>query len=191
MKKLRLMHHIAHLEENSLANEIFNEERRLGIPGLWQECKDYLKELSIPLEDFFHSSKNQWKKRTEVKIKDYNERDLLNEIKGYKKLKYDELIDEGCEMREYFKLYTLKDARTKFAMDTKMLPSVKSHFPSEKCFMDNLLKCEKCERIDTISHIKICPGYENLREGKDMDQEINVIHYFQEVLKSRMEFDTK
>ena len=128
-------------------------------------------------------------KRTSHAINDLNESKLINEIKGYKKIKVEDLKDKRCELQEYFKFYNLKDARTKFALDTKMLPTIKSHFPSEKAFLDELLKCEKCERVDTIKHIKICPGYEMYRKDKDMNNDIDVVHFFQEVINSRMEIN--
>ena len=131
IKKLKFMHHVVHLEEDSLAKEIFNEENRFEFPGLWKECTELMEELDIPIDKVYDSSKGEWKRLVNARVEENNKKELLEQIKSYKKIQFDVLKDEKCEMRPYFKEYSLKDVRTKFAIETKMLHTVKSHFPSE------------------------------------------------------------
>ena len=63
-------------------------------------------------------------------------------MKCLKKLNYSELMNEDHHMKQYFKDYTLKDARTKFALETKMLETVKTHFSSDNEFSDDLWQFE-------------------------------------------------
>ena len=41
--------------------------------------------------------------------------------------------------------------------------------------------------VDSIRHVAICPGYETLRINKDLKNDIDLVHYFQEVLALRSE----
>ena len=90
-------------------------------------------------------------------------------------------------MKPYFKNFTLKDARMKFAIDSKMLETVKSNFSSDKEYADKLWQCEAgCGRIDSIRHIEVCPGYEEFRNNRDLEDSSDYVHYFQDVLQFRM-----
>ena len=132
-------------------------------------------------------NKYQWKQRTKAAIKKENRNHLLEEMKKYTKIKYSDFQNEDCYMKEYFKIYFLRDARTKFAMDCKMLVSVKSHFSSDKEFSDELWECEAgCGKIDSVRHITLCPGYEDLRTNRGMNDSLDQVHYFQDVLELRM-----
>ena len=45
-KNLKLAHHIATLDENSLANEVFVTQKQFNFPGLVQEVSELSKELN-------------------------------------------------------------------------------------------------------------------------------------------------
>ena len=79
----------------------------------------------------------------------------------------------------------LEDARTKFAIDNRMVPTIKSDFPSDSTYAEKLWKCDECERVDSIRHIKVCPGYEELRSDKDLSKDEDLVKYFQDVLNVR------
>ena len=56
---------------------------------------------------------------------------------------------------------------------------------SDPTYAAELWKCDGCGNLDTQSHIIWCPGFAPLREGLDIDNDKDVIHYFQEVFKLR------
>ena len=66
-----------------------------------------------------------------------------------------------------------------------MLPTVKRNFPSDPKFANAMWKCEMCTKIDTINHIKSCPGYEEFRVDKNLNNDGDLVKYFKEVLKFR------
>ena len=41
--------------------------------------------------------------------------------------------------------------------------------------------------MDTQSHVKVCIAYENLREGKDLDKDKDLVDYFAAVLRQRLD----
>ena len=90
-------------------------------------------------------------------------------------------------MKPYFKYFSLCDARTKFAIDTKMLKTIKTHFSSDREYTEDLWQCEAgCGRIDSIRHVEVCPGYEEFRVNRDLEDTYDYVHYFQDVLQFRM-----
>ena len=101
-KKLLLLHHIAKLPEDTLAKEIYNVQKKLNLPGLVEECNEFLmKSDVIHVENY---SKLGWKNLVKKKMKEVNKEDILNQMKGSKKLPVDQLKtepvraeDEGCQ----------------------------------------------------------------------------------------------
>ena len=81
------------------------------------------------ISDAKANSKMQWKRIVSKKVADQNRVSLLEIIKNkYKKLEYEVLSEENCEMKEYFKSLNLPDARLKFALRSKMTKSVQMDF---------------------------------------------------------------
>ena len=107
-------------------------------------------------------------------------------MEQYKKIKVIEMSAENFETKSYFNELTLDQARTKFAIDTKMLRTVKINFPSDLKNEDDLWKCDQCTCEDSIRHLKICPFFEDLRENKNLDRDDDLISYFDEIIQIRM-----
>ena len=65
-KQLTLIHHIASLDKNSLANEIFAAQKKYCFPGLVSSCSEKIEELELPniMDDDILSNwnKSQWKR---------------------------------------------------------------------------------------------------------------------------------
>ena len=78
----------------------------------------------------------------------------------------------------------IREARTKFKMKTKMI-EVKTHFWNDPSFSKDLWRCEDCRAVDTMSHILHCPAYQDLREGKNIGDERDVVRYYMEVMERR------
>ena len=146
----------------------------------------YLREMDIHVNEMKLLTKLQWKKRVREAILNRNRKILLGQIEQYKKLDVIELSSENFETKSYFKELTLEQARTKFAIDSKMLMTVKSHFPSDKGNMEELWKCNQCTRVDSIRHLKICPFFADLREDKDLNKDEDLIKYFEEIIQIRI-----
>ena len=49
--------------------------------------------------------------------------------------------------------------------------------------------CEECGCISSYSHIQWCVGYEHLRRNKDLSNQAQLVHYFQEVMQIRDKAD--
>ena len=110
-------------------------------------------------------------------------------MEPYKKLEVKELQKDEFKAKEYFYELTLSQSQVAFAIDTKMLKTVKSHFPSHKEYEDDLWKCQQCSRTDSIRHLKRCPYFADLRINKNLQSNTtDIVEYFQEVIKIRLDF---
>ena len=91
------------------------------------------------------------------------------------------MVAECGKMQNYV---SLAQARLKFRIRSLMTKSVKMNYPSDPRYSRNLTCCH-CEQIDSQSHIIYCPGYEHLREHKNLDDDHDLVLYFQQVLRMR------
>ena len=110
--------------------------------------------------------------------------------KNFSKLKDGPIKNESFEMQEYLKTMTLTDARTNFRLRSKT-SNVKMNQKSNPAYAAKLWKCHECLNLDSQSHIMWCPGYAPLREGLDINNDLDVIHYFQQVFKLRENFESQ
>ena len=166
VKKLLFLHHLIHLPEHSLALEVLEIQKQMEIPSLWMEGLQFLRELDISIEEMHELSKQQFKKRVHSAAKERNQRDLLKLMERYKKISSAQLSEENWGIKSYFREMNLTKARVMFALDTKMLKTVKSHYPSDRKNEEDMWECHHCSRIDSIQHLLRCPYFEEIRAGK-------------------------
>ena len=77
------------------------------------------------------------------------------------------------------------EAKTNFSMRAKMLP-FKFNYKNDKKNQLEMWKCDSCmTEIETQSHIIHCPAYHQLREGKSLDSQEDLVGYFQSVMTIR------
>ena len=89
------------------------------------------------------------------------------------------------ETKDYIKNMNVENARTKFQLRTEML-DVKFNYKHSPINVQSLWQCESCQtNIETQSHIMWCPAYSELREGKDITNDNDLIEYVRKVLKIR------
>ena len=142
------------------------------------------------ISDAKANNKMQWKRIVSKKVADQNRVSLLEIIKNkYKKLEYEVLSEENCEMKEYFKSLNLPDARLQFALRSKMTKSVQMNFKGEPKYIRNGWKCQDCDIPDTQDHILRCPCYQQLRVGKILDSDKDLVQYFRKVIQIREKSD--
>ena len=62
---------------------------------------------------------------------------------------------------------------------------VKMNFQSDKKFSKELWTCWDCSALDSQLHIVGCSQYSHLRQNLDMNNDADVVKYFQDVIKYR------
>ena len=163
---------------------MFEEQTKMKFPGLSKECIEIAYKIGI--YDEMQNKKvnyNQFKNCAKNKINLYNEHILKEDMKDMKKIK--EYIKDKFERQKYFNELNTEEARTKFRIRTNMVDT-KFNFRNKRSYRDELWRCDSCKRsIETQSHLLWCPTYKNLREGKNLESDKDLVEYIQQVLKYR------
>ena len=195
MKKLLFLHHLATSPTDTLAKEILDVQHKLSLPGLSQECQPSLNQWGITKVESYSSL--EWKRFVKAKIQELNREDLKEQSKPYKKINHGQSTDDQFGRMEYISKLNISEARTKFKLNTRMTPSIKMNFPSDSAFAKQFWTCPGCTdgvmdellvgSRDTQQHVLICPGYAQLREDLDLKEDKDLVHYFTQVIKIRMD----
>ena len=85
---------------------------------------------------------------------------------------------------------SMSEARMFFRIRTEMI-RCKMNQSSEPVNRATLWKCTACGYVDTQSHLIHCPAFKDIREGKDLGSDNDLVDYFTKVLKIREELDEK
>ena len=92
-------------------------------------------------------------------------------------------------MKEYVTKFNLKDARTKFALRSMMLPTIQMNFKNKNEFKRNDYKCI-CGNEDHQSHLISCPSYAFLRVDLDiLNSDQDLVSYYQLIVEERRKDD--
>ena len=114
-KKMLFLHHVATLPNDTLAREIYEVQNKLELPGLLSECKEFL--VVNGVTDLSKYSKLQWKSMVDRIIKLMNKDDILNMMKKpYKKISYQEHVNEKFQVQPYLKTMNISEARMRFKL---------------------------------------------------------------------------
>ena len=96
----------------------------------------------------------------------------------------------GCEIKGYMHTMTMHQARMHFRLRTKMF-KCKMNYMSDPGFKAELWCCDACKNVDTQAHILWCPEYKQLREGKSLKSDTDIVEYFLKVYAIRAKMDAE
>ena len=114
-------------------------------------------------------------------------------------MKNDKYVDKEFKRQEYLSSLNLRDARMRFKINASMTPTIKMNFPSDEKFASQMWSCSGCADSDrghelagsrdTQQHVMLCPGYADIRENKNLEDDRDLVKYFSEVIKRRQDCD--
>ena len=186
-RKLNLVVHIKNLKEDALAKQVFLEQRNHGWPGLVSEAQDLCKKVNLQDITVEREGENKqaWKiniRRAVEKINGKELGDEINKVDKYQKLTAMKTEEYG--QKEYLEEMDINKARLFFRMRTKMIKCCMNQ-SSDAANRAALWKCLACGYVDSQSHLLHCPAFQDLRIGKSLDSDLDLVDYFTKVLKMR------
>ena len=125
--------------------------------------------------------------------KDKNRREILQDIKNYKKINYDELVEDKFERKSYFSEMNIENSRIMFKIKSQVLPTIRKNFP-RKYRADSLL-CPSCRNLDLTSQkkdsqkhlITECPAFDDFRVNRDLkNNDLDIVEFFKDVMEYRI-----
>ena len=163
------------------------------IPSVVSECNKLFEDWKIG--DITSYSKYSFKKLMKDIFYEKNRNDILNLMKGYKKISYEKCSQEKHEMKEYFKTLSIESCRIRFRIDCNLVPTVRSHYKSK--YKSQGLECIDCRatnsdpssvKVDTIDHLSTsCVANDDLRQGRRMDVDADLTDFFQQLIQRRIQ----
>ena len=92
---------------------------------------------------------------------------------------------ENFKKKDYISEMTMEESQTYFKYRSFMT-NVKFNYKNYQKYSSELWKCDSClSAIETQSHILWCPTYQTLREGKDIENDDDLVKYIAEVMNAR------
>jgi hypothetical protein len=184
--KLIFLWHLDNLEDGTLAKDILEVQKTQHLPGLVQECLEWLNILKLPNVLEQRITKTQWKNLVKKAILKKNEDDLRKKIMKMEKLKNGDMVKEKCERKDYVKSLSVNDARNIFLKNTCMTRYVKMNYMSDFKYVKELWQCDSCQRnIDSMNHVMWCPSYRELRENRNLDDDKDLARDLHDVMAIR------
>ena len=109
-RKLNLLKHISTLDKDSIPYLIYKEQKtKPNLPGLVEECRTYLRNIGLSVNQMEKYSKNQWKMLIRKTLREVNEKELKEEAKSMKKIDSMRMNMENFELQEYLTKLPYKD----------------------------------------------------------------------------------
>ena len=118
-----------------------------------------------------------------------NKMDILEKMAPYKKMDHKTIENEKFEVKSYVKNMNPAQARLRFRISSFMTKTVKMNFSSDPKNARDLWQCWHCDKIDSQAHILHCTEYEHFREGKSLDNDLDLVEYFRQVINLRENLD--
>ena len=188
-------HHLANLPRNSLAGEVFQIQLENSLEGIITKCREHVNKMGDPNPT--DDTKRTWSNKVKKYIVDKNRVVLLNDIRRYKKLSYEDLSKEKFERKFYFSELDLESVRLMFKIQSKVVPTVRKNFSSK--YRNKSLSCQSCKNLnpsfsnpqeDTQHHlITECPTFEDIRKNKDMKNSKHLTEFFKYIIQHRIDND--
>ena len=181
--KLNLFHHISCLPEQALARQVLEVQQRLHLGGLHVEVSEFLARHGVT--DVRQFSKFQWKKFVSEKIDTDNREFLIKWSESYKKVDSLSLGVEEYESKPYFNTLNLAQARLKFRERSSCMKFCRTHASSDAGNIKALFQCFNCPKIDVLSHWRTCQSYAKLRNNRNLDSDVDLLAYYQDIIQLR------
>ena len=134
-------------------------------------------------------SKSKWKNLVKGAVSRANEEEIRSSIEPYKKIVSSIIETENFECKNYLSTLTLSKARTLFKHKYQMTENVKMNCKNDQTIANSLWQCGECLNQNTESHLLWCPGYLNLREDLDLNNNEDLCSYLQKIFTLRCKDD--
>ena len=120
------------------------------------------------------------------KIDSNNPEFFIENARTYKKIDHLSLSVEEQGMKSYFSDLNLRQARIKFRERASRMKECKRHYSSDHNNIKSMFLCPcNSDKVDVLSHWKVCKLYEKFRESRDLNSDVDLISYYQDIIAAR------
>jgi hypothetical protein len=188
LAKLMMILHIRGLKEDSMAKQVWREQRLMDWPGLAQECNAISEKLIVENANTTEMTKKEYRKHVTEACNMENERRLREAMED--KEKCIKIKMESYGRKEYMSLKTPSQTREMFSTRLSMQPWA-GNFSNDRRFARTGWLCRCGGSVELQEHVVTsCPMYGDLRDKYgDLREDANLAGFFREALARRDEYD--
>ena len=115
--------------------------------------------------------------------RELDEKEMKEGMAG--KTKMERLVNDNCLLKEYMNQKSLKDVRDTFRARIQLVEGIKGNFKNR--FRNSDIQCQGCKSVeDSQLHVLVFRAYGDLRVGKDLEKDSDMVDYFREVVRRRV-----
>ena len=176
-----LMLHVVSLDEDTLANRVYKEQRSNNWPGLAQETEEICRKLGIESVHTTRLNSKNYRKVVTNALHKENESRLLNSVENKKKCQ--KMSTEKYGRKVYLKEKDITETRKQYKTRYQMLDFA-GNFKKDKRFSRNGWLCRCRNETEEESHLMdgSCEVYGEIRQKYgDLANEEDLILFFSEV----------
>ena len=183
-----MVKHVRELEDDSLAKQMYEEQVKNSWPGLAKEAEEICKELYIENVNETKKGKIEYHKEVKDAVRMIDELNMKKEMgdedTGMKKMKVMRKAD--CSLKEYMRTGTLYSARRTWEVRSYML-RVAGNYPGHKRYIATGWQCQACMGMvrEDQDHLTTCIGYADLIQGKDIENDEDLVDFYTKVMARR------
>ena len=184
--KIMLIHHIRQLEEGSLAQRMYDEQVKNIWPGLANEVEDLCEKLGIENCNETELTKKMFAKIVDQACNSYEDTIMKMESQDMQKMK--RIVVEDWGQKDYVKSGTLHSVWSTWKVRAYML-DVAGNFSHHRKYESSGWKCKGCtlQVREDQDHLTGCDGYSDLAEGKDFEEDADLVEFYRQVMARREE----
>ena len=189
VEKIMLVRHVRGLGANTLAHQVYQEQRSHSWPGLAKEATRICERLGIEdcnSADMGKWTNKQYRKMVTESCRHLDKQNLLEAARGLSKCK--RMLSESYGRKDYMTSKTIIEVRKQFCSRFGMQPFA-GNFKNSLRFQGTEWKCRCGLYLEEESHLigGDCPVYGDLRESyPDLDEDDDqLLRFFAAVLERR------
>ena len=187
-EKIMFVYHVSHLDEESLAKDMLEEQVANNWPGLASEVSDLCKSMNLEDPRTTEKGRKAFNNLVKEGCKWKDEARMKEEMQTMKEKKMKTMINQNLELKEYVKKGTLYTARKTWEVRCHML-DVAANYPGANKYKASGWMCKACNLKvkEDQEHLTVCRGYEDLRLDADLNRENELVDFFTRVMERRKE----
>ena len=162
------------------------EQLKYGWPGLSLEVASLCEQLGLEDPVRTKMNKNEYKKEVAKACKWKDEKNMKEEMERMKTKKMKIMIKEDCGLKDYVKEGNLYTVRKQWEVRCYML-RVAGNYPSHKKYEATSWRCQACPYMvrEDQDHLTHCSGYADLKIGVDLNNDEELVKFYNRVMKRR------
>ena len=189
--KLSLMLKLNKQSPSTLSRMILEEQRCNNWPGLSKEVTKICESLKIP--DLNDNDFDITAGSIKEAVMEHQDIELKERI--FKSTKMDKVKhNDFSKVQKYLTGKSIENTRMAFKIRCEMVEEIKGNFKDKfkRQGGEEALICQDCDtrEIQTQSHCLVCPKWEDIREGLELDRIEDMVKFFQRILRERMDSKT-